>query len=147
MASVLDTIQCPNCGKDAHSDFYYKTGEEYVNCMHCGYAYSFTFKRDENGEYELKDKTVGPLLTNCILEEEELKTPHAAIQYQHVGSVGYSCSSLEDADEESKFREFVKTNTAELSMAKISKYHNGEHTVEYLIGQEEVENDEINEQI
>ena len=44
MGSVLDYIECPNCGQEAFSDFYYKTGEEYVNCGNCGYHYSATIK-------------------------------------------------------------------------------------------------------
>ena len=34
MGSVIDYIECPNCkGEDAAvSDYYYKTGEEYIFC-------------------------------------------------------------------------------------------------------------------
>ena len=37
MGSVIDYIECPHCGQEAYIDFYYKTGEEYINCNKCGY--------------------------------------------------------------------------------------------------------------
>jgi len=37
MGSVIDYIECPHCGTEAHSDFYYKTGEEFINCNNCGF--------------------------------------------------------------------------------------------------------------
>jgi len=42
MGSVIDYIDCPNCGQEAFDDFYYKTGEEYLFCTHCGYMKSST---------------------------------------------------------------------------------------------------------
>ena len=54
MGSVIDYIECPNCKHEAYSDFYYKTGEEYVNCQNCGYHYSATFKCDDEGNYILE---------------------------------------------------------------------------------------------
>ena len=46
MGIVIDYIDCPNCGNEAFSDFYYKTGEEYVNCNHCGYRRTAELKRN-----------------------------------------------------------------------------------------------------
>jgi hypothetical protein len=37
-------------------DFYYKTGEEYVNCGHCGYHYSATIINREKRLDLLTDK-------------------------------------------------------------------------------------------
>jgi uncharacterized Zn finger protein len=70
MASVLDYIECPNCGHEAMDDFYYKTGEEYVNCSHCGYHYSATII---NREKRLD------LLTDKDWKIEELKKPYGVI--------------------------------------------------------------------
>ena len=44
MGSVIDYIECPNCKQEAFSDFYYKTGEDYINCGSCGYHYAQTLK-------------------------------------------------------------------------------------------------------
>ena len=57
MGSVIDYIECPNCKAEAYSDFYYKTGEEYINCNNCGYHYSATYKRDDDGEFVTQDGT------------------------------------------------------------------------------------------
>ena len=35
MGSVIDFIECPNCSQEAYSDFYYKSGEQYVSCSSC----------------------------------------------------------------------------------------------------------------
>jgi hypothetical protein len=41
---------------EAMDDFYYKTGEEYVNCSHCGYHYSATIINREKRLDLLTDK-------------------------------------------------------------------------------------------
>jgi transcription elongation factor Elf1 len=41
MGSVIDNIECPNCNHEAFSDFYYKTGEQYINCNNCGLARNY----------------------------------------------------------------------------------------------------------
>lgn len=41
MGSVLSEIECPQCGcEECSSDFYYKSGEEYIFCVRCGYSYT-----------------------------------------------------------------------------------------------------------
>ena len=57
MGSVIDYIECPNCKQEAFSDFYYKTGEDYINCSNCGYHYAQTLKRDEDGKFVTEDGT------------------------------------------------------------------------------------------
>ena len=38
MGSVMDYMECPNCGDDKVAvDYYYKTGDEYALCNKCGY--------------------------------------------------------------------------------------------------------------
>lgn len=39
MGSVIDYVECPQCKCTAYSDFYYKTGQEYIYCFSCGYYY------------------------------------------------------------------------------------------------------------
>jgi uncharacterized Zn finger protein len=48
MGSVLDYIECPNCKLEAMDDFYYKTGEEYVNCGNCGIIIQQQLKIEKN---------------------------------------------------------------------------------------------------
>jgi Zn ribbon nucleic-acid-binding protein len=106
MGSVIDTIECPHCEHEAYTDFYYKTGEEYVNCQNCGYHYSATFKRNEDGEYITKDGTENYALDNMIMEIKELKNPYGAYRIKYVGSIGYVCGSLESE------KDYIELTTA-----------------------------------
>jgi len=99
MGSVIDYIECPHCGQEAYSDFYYKTGEEYVNCQNCGYHYSATYKTNDEGEYVTKDGTENYTFENLIMETKELKNPYGAYQIRQYDSIGYECGSLESEED------------------------------------------------
>jgi hypothetical protein len=108
MGSVIDYIECPNCGHEAYDDFYYKTGEEYINCNNCGYHYSSTIiNRDKN----LNE------LTDADWKIRELKNPYGSYRIQTYEGVGYTCGSLEN-----------KTQLNELKM----DYEN-DPNIQYLI--------------
>ena len=96
MGSVIDYIECPNCRNEAYSDFYYKTGEEYINCQNCGYHYSATYKTNDEGEYITKDGTDNYEFENLIMETKELKNPYGAYRLKYYDSVAYECGSLEN---------------------------------------------------
>ncbi len=88
MGSVIDHIDCPNCGNEAYSDFYYKTGEEYVNCQHCGYHYS--------AEIINRDKLLTEL-TDDDWKISEIKEPYGAYRikcYDTVALPGSSTGSI-----------------------------------------------------
>ena len=87
MGSVISDIECPNCNQEAYDDFYYKTGEEYVNCNHCGYHYSATIKN--------RDKKLSEL-TDDDWEMKELKNPYGAYRLKYYDSVAYQCGALEN---------------------------------------------------
>jgi DNA-directed RNA polymerase subunit RPC12/RpoP len=99
MGSVIDYIECPHCSGEAFSDFYYKTGEEYINCQNCGYHYSATYKTNDEGEYITKDGTDNYESDNLIVETKELKNPYGAYRIKHYDSVGYECGSLENEED------------------------------------------------
>ena len=50
MGSVTDFVDCPKCKKAGvyARDYYYKSGEEYCTCMHCGYTHNVSLKYDDN---------------------------------------------------------------------------------------------------
>ncbi len=53
---------CPVCGKRALvTDYYYRTDEEYDNCMYCGWHKSVEIKRDDAGKFMHKTSLVAPL--------------------------------------------------------------------------------------
>ena len=126
MGSVLDYIECPNCEHEAYSDFYYKTGEEYVNCQNCGYHYSATFKCDDEGKYLTKDGTENYALDNMILEEKELKNPYGAYRIKHYDSIGYQCGSLASEDDFNNLKEWVNTECNDVESFSVNRLVDGE---------------------
>ncbi len=74
MGSVLDYIACPNCKTEAFVDYYYKTGEEYINCANCGYHKSVTIINRDKRLDELVDSD---------WEVKELKNPYGAYRFKY----------------------------------------------------------------
>jgi len=123
MGSVIDYIECPHCGQEATSDFYYKTGEEYINCGNCGYHYSATIIN--------RDKRLDEL-TDDDWEIVEIKNPYAAYRIKYYDSVVFECGSLKSEEE------FVKlsVNARELDSIElftISRLVNGEIEVSHIV--------------
>jgi len=123
MGSVIDHIECPNCKHEAYDDFYYKTGEEYVNCQNCGYYYSATIIN--------RDK----LLTELTDEDwkiKELKNPYGAYRIKVYESPAIECGSLESEEQ------FVTllTNIKEMDgveLFTVSRFVDGEINVMHII--------------
>lgn len=125
MGSVIDYIECPNCKTEAYSDFYYKTGEEYINCNNCGYHYSATIK---NRNKKLSE------LTESDWEITELKNPYGAFRYKMAGDVGTVCGSLATAEDADKFQVEMKLECQDhVEFAQISKLVEGEILVEDVV--------------
>ena len=137
MGSVIDYIECPHCGTEAYSDFYYKTGEEYVNCQNCGYHYSATYKRDDDGEFVTKDGTNNYTFDNLIMEEKELKNPYGAYRIKHYDSVVYECGSIENETEYNELKRY-SSDDPNIELSTISRFVNGEIVVEDIINREKL---------
>lgn len=86
MGSVLQEIDCPRCGQEATSDFYYKTGEEYVHCQRCGYSYSATIINRDKKLSELTDED---------WQIDELKEPYGFFKAKLTDELGWYCGSVE----------------------------------------------------
>ena len=112
MGSVIDYIDCPNCGQEAYDDFYYKTGEEYVNCSHCGYHYSSTIIN--------RDKRLDEL-TEEDWEIKECKEPYGAYRIKHYDSVGYQMGTLETETEYSNIKEWVEKELNDVEYFSVSR--------------------------
>jgi len=106
MGSVIDYIECPRCGHEAFSDYYYKTGEEYISCNCCGYHRSAELKRDNDGKLITKDGTLNYEFDNLIMEYNESPTPYGSFRYKFVDNVGTHCGTLET---EADATEFITT--------------------------------------
>jgi Zn ribbon nucleic-acid-binding protein len=132
MGSVIDHIECPHCEHEAFSDFYYKTGEEYINCQNCGYHYSAQWQRDDNGKLITKDGTEDYSFDNCIMETNELKDPYGAFRIKHYNSEAFECGSLGSEGHYNGFKQTVlKTETVEY--CSVSRFVDGEIKVEHVI--------------
>lgn len=123
MGSVIDYIECPNCKTEAYSDFYYKTGEEYVNCNNCGYHYSATIK---NRNKKLTE------LTEDDWEVNELKNPYGAYRLKVYHSPGFQCGSLENVEQYNDFKTINEVDV-EIEFCSISRLINGEIVTEIII--------------
>ena len=125
MGSVIDYIECPNCKTEAYSDFYYKTGEEYVNCNNCGYHYSATIK---NRAKKLSE------LTESDWEITELKNPYGSYRYKMAGEIGTICGSLTAAEDADRFRVEMKLESQDhIEFAQISRLVDGDILVEDVV--------------
>lgn len=123
MGSVIDYIECPNCKQEAFSDFYYKTGEEYVNCNSCGYHRSVTIIN--------RDKKLSEL-TEQDWKVTELKNPFGAYKLKVYHQPGFQCGSLENEEQYNNFKT-VNDVDVEIEFCSISRFVDGEIKVEVLI--------------
>lgn len=123
MGSVIDYIECPNCKTEAYNEFYYKTGEEYVNCNNCGYHYSATIKN--------RDKKIVDL-TEDDWEINELKKPYGSYRVKMYKSSGYACGSLENKKQFIAFKANYE-KTPEIELVSVSRFLRGKIKVEIII--------------
>jgi hypothetical protein len=124
MGSVIDYIECPNCKQEAFSDYYYKTGEEYINCSSCGYHYSYIIKRDDDGNMIKIDENKDFAIDNVVREEKELKEPYGAYRIKHYDSVATQCGSLSNKSEFNDLVHHVIDNDKNIEYASVSKLLN-----------------------
>jgi Zn ribbon nucleic-acid-binding protein len=123
MGSVLDYIECPNCKHEASDDFYYKTGEEYINCGNCGYHRSATIIN--------RDKKLSEL-TEEDWEIKELKDPYGAYRLKVYHSVATQCGSLENKEQYNEFKSQLEGDV-EIEFCSVSRFVNGEIKFEMII--------------
>ena len=121
MASVLNYIECPNCKHEASDDFYYKTGEEYINCGNCGYHRSATIIN--------RDKKLSEL-TEEDWEIKELKDPYGAYRLKVYHGVATQCGSLENKEQ---YNEFKSQLEGDVEFCSVSRFVNGEIKFEMII--------------
>ena len=123
MGSVIDYIECPNCKTEAMSDFYYKTGEEYINCNNCGYHRSATIiNRDKN----LNE------LTESDWNIEELKNPFGAYRLKVYHSVATQCGSLENEIQYNELKKNIEADV-EIEYCSVSRFIDNKIVEELLI--------------
>lgn len=131
MGSVIDYIDCPNCGTEAFSDFYYKTGEEYVMCSNCGYHKSITIKD--------RDKLLNEL-TEDDWEIVEIANPFGSYSIKTYQSVGTQLGTLETEQQYNELKQNI-SDDVEIEWCRVSRLVDGDIVIEMLIDNEQHSND------
>jgi Zn ribbon nucleic-acid-binding protein len=127
MGSLLDTIECPNCGQEATSDFYYKTGEEIVLCMYCGYHKSVTIK-DANKRLDEVEEDDWQIV--------EIKKPYGAYRIKYKDYAVEECGTLIAYEDFKILKDKVDENKDDVESFVISRYKDGEIIIKSIIGNE-----------
>ena len=131
MGSVIDYFDCPVCGNEAFSDFYYKSGEEYVHCSHCGYHRSATIKN--------RDKALNEL-TEDDWDYREDKNPYGAFRYKFVGDLASMAGTIDGAEHVAEMKESLeemeRNDGSKVEFFTISRFIDGKIVTEDIIGSE-----------
>jgi hypothetical protein len=120
MGSVIDYIECPNCKEEAFNDFYYKTGEEYTCCQHCGYSRTV----------EIIERSLPLAKDNYYVTE--IPNPYGVYKYKTYGHVGHVWGTLATADNATQFILSHKDDPS-IEYAYINRYVDGKHTREVIV--------------
>ena len=123
MGSVIDYVECVNCKSEAMSDYYYKTGEEYMNCGSCGYHFSATIINREKRLY---------LLDESDWEIKELKKPYGAYRIKTHQSIATQCGSLSNKKEYNQLIKAIKDDV-DVEFCSISRFTKGKIVTETII--------------
>lgn len=135
----MTEIECPNCKKDAWHDYYYKTGEEYIHCNHCGYYYHNIYRRGDDGKYSTLDGSDNYSFDNLIMDEEELRNPYAAFRIEintSEKSSGFKVGTIENEEHLEFMKDLVMKNENYLNLV-LSKYIDGEFKEETIIDKQD----------
>jgi len=129
MGSVLDSVECPHCGNEANSDYYYKTGEEVVLCQHCGYYKSVTIKKNCGKRFdELSDEDWDVI---------EISKPYAAYQVTYKNNPASEVGTLITYEDYLLLKKAIENEDDDVESFTISRYKDGEIITKTIIGNEE----------
>jgi Zn ribbon nucleic-acid-binding protein len=118
MGSVIDIIECPNCKTEAQTDYYYKTGENYIICNNCGYYYSETIKHNSRNKLLTQ-------ITQDDWEITEIKNPFGSSRIKFIDYIGTHCGTLETKEDYEEFLKQVDTMEG-VEYWSVSRLYNGD---------------------
>ena len=122
MGSVVDYVPCHRCEQEAVSDFYYKTGEEYFLCNHCGYFKSVVIKDRSKKLNEL---------TEDDWEVTECSEPFGAYRLKPIDAVGTECGTLVNEEQYLELKNAVK-DKQDIDLCTVSRLVDGAIQIEVL---------------
>lgn len=123
-------IECPRCkSEECFEDYYYKSGEIYISCPDCGYHYSSSIKRDDEGKMIKLDESRELAVDNVVREETLLEEPFGAYLIRYEEGMG-SGGTLRTEDDYHLFVSDIVslTNQSEhkMELVTISRFVDGE---------------------
>lgn len=127
MGSVQGYAECPRCHKDqCHEDYNYKTGETNQICFDCGYIHQVNYKRDEEGNYVMKDPTQGLLFSNLVIEEIKIDDPYGVV-ITFKENMGGQINTLRTKEDYEQIVKACKENTDDrIQSVIVKRYIQGE---------------------
>lgn len=115
MGSISDYIECPKCGNEAHQEFQYKTGEEHILCLHCGYSRRFYITNwDDKEDPQMIDEGV-EWTPKYQLEEFG---GHGAYRIRAKGYNAYEVGSFGASEEIEGYKTMIEARKDEIAHAE-----------------------------
>ena len=112
----MDYIECPHCKEpNCSSDYYYKSGEEYIQCPDCGYYKSIEI-REESRHKNFTD------LTDSDWQMDELENPYGAYRAKSKKSKAWMGGSISTKEH---FDNIINNLTDEIDEFTISRLIDG----------------------
>ena len=124
MGSVLDFKECPHCGNEATSDYYYKTNEEYIHCIYCGYYKSITIKDKTKRLDELEEDDWQVI---------EIDNPFGAYRIKTIGAIGTRCGTIMNEEDYEILKKEVMDDEPQIEYFAISRFINGDIDTQIII--------------
>ena len=126
MARVSIYMKCPRCKEDGcNNEHNYKTGEYYLQCMHCGYHNSFRYERDDEGEYIKKDPLKDSSFDNFKGEEFEVKEPFGSYKYIFKDGPSFHGTIADITEYDSRLADFKTMEKDDIASFSISRLIDG----------------------
>jgi hypothetical protein len=126
MDSVVDYIDCPRCDSEAHNEFFYKTGEEHITCIYCGYSRKFYIvnweDRGKESEFEWVPEFKLEEVQGC-----------GAYRIRYKSTLAYECSAFASPEARKEFCRLVRERGDELAHAEYHVFEGGVLTKTILI--------------
>jgi hypothetical protein len=131
MSSVVDCIECPDCGSEAYNEFYCESGEEYITCNHCGYSRKFYIINMDDQDKPQEEGF-------DWLPDYKIEEVHGcgAYKIRPIGAAAYECGAFTEPASEEEFKRLIEERRSELAHAEYSTFVDGVLVKTVLIQEE-----------